>query len=233
MGSMGIGFGIAAIVVIAIIAAIAGFKMEQARRNALQALAESNGWKFDPSTRRGRPGDLALFDAFDRGRDREASNTIRGQVEIDGMACAIQLGDFQYDERNGSGEDSTPTTYRFSYAIITLPFSSPSMVIRREGMFDKFKAMFGFEDIDFESAEFSRKFHVSSEDKRFAYDLCDPRMIEYLLGAGLEKIEIAQGRICYVANNRWKPEQFSSELTRLEKFVEHIPRHVRATQEAG
>ena len=152
---------------------------------------------------------------------------------MDGLECVVQLGDFRYEKQDGTGDDSTTTTYRLSYAIVTLPFSSPSMLIRREGMFDKFKAMLGFEDIDFESAEFSRKFYVSSEDKRFAYDLCDPRMIEYLLGAGLPKIEIAQGRICHVGENRWEPEQFASELARLQGFVRHIPRHVRASQAAS
>ena len=51
----------------------------------------------------------------------------------------------------------------------------------REGLFSKLAQAVGYDDIDFESAEFSRKFCVRSKDKRFAYDVCHPRLMEYLL----------------------------------------------------
>ena len=34
----------------------------------------------------------------------------------------------------------------------------------------------------FESVEFSQSFRVATADRRFAYDICHPRVMEYLLG---------------------------------------------------
>ena len=39
----------------------------------------------------------------------------------------------------------------------------------------------GFDDIDFESNEFSKRYSVKSKDKKFAYDFCNAQMIDYLL----------------------------------------------------
>jgi hypothetical protein len=39
----------------------------------------------------------------------------------------------------------------------------------------------GYEDIDFDSVEFSDAFCVRSPDRKFAYDVCHPRMMTYLL----------------------------------------------------
>ena len=44
--------------------------------------------------------------------------------------------------------------------------------------------MFGYQDIKFESAEFSKTFCVRSPDKKFAYDVCNAKMMEYLLVKG-------------------------------------------------
>ena len=62
------------------------------------------------------------------------------------------------------------------------PFRNvPDLLIRPEGFFDKVAGAFGFDDIDFESEEFSRAFFVKSSDKRFAYDVLHPRMLELLM----------------------------------------------------
>lgn len=57
----------------------------------------------------------------------------------------------------------------------------PELLIFREGWFSKLAQWLGYADIDFESAEFSRKFIVRSPDKKFAYDVCHAKMMEYLL----------------------------------------------------
>jgi hypothetical protein len=41
--------------------------------------------------------------------------------------------------------------------------------------------VFGYGDIKFESAEFSKTFCLRTPDKKFAYDACNAKMIEYLL----------------------------------------------------
>ena len=75
----------------------------------------------------------------------------------------------------------------------------PQMTIGPESFGEKIATAFGVEDdIKFESAEFSRTFCVRSPDKKFAYDVCNAQMIEYLLANRDLHIEI-QGPVLVLA----------------------------------
>ena len=92
------------------------------------------------------------------------------------------MGDYHYQTTSSNGKQTTTHHHYFSYCLIELPYASlPDLRIRREGIFDSLAGAFGFDDIDFESAEFSKRFHVKSSDKRFAYDVVHPAMMEFLL----------------------------------------------------
>jgi len=100
-------------------------------------------------------------------------------------------------------------------------------LIRPEGVWDKLAAAFGFDDIDFESAEFSRKFLVKAGDKRFAYDVLHPRMMEFLLAEAPPMIDIEDGDLCLSdGRKRWTPEQFEAQLAFARRFAEQLPRHL-------
>ncbi len=88
---------------------------------------------------------------------------------------------------------------------------------------------FGFSDIDFESAEFSQKFYVQSRDKRFAYDLLHPNMLEFLLAASPPGVHIERGYLC-ISDGRstWGPAVFTSLLPWVTHFLELWPEHLSA-----
>src|SRR5208283_3583865 len=65
--------------------------------------------------------------------------------------------------------------------VVASPLIFKHLNIRPENILDKFTEAIGFDPIQFESAEFSRKFHVRCEDKKFAYDIIHARMIEFLM----------------------------------------------------
>ena len=115
-----------------------------------------------------------------------------------------------------------------------LPFGmTPDLLIRPEGLFDKIKGAFGFDDIDFESEEFSRRFHVKSSDRRFAYDVLHPRMMEFLLAVRPVMIDIERGRCCLSDGGRcWKPEGFASRIAFLREFFDRWPDHLTASLES-
>jgi hypothetical protein len=48
------------------------------------------------------------------------------------------------------------------------------------------------DDVELESAEFAKAFRVWSRDRKFAYDICHPRMMEYLLTRRDQRVEIAR-----------------------------------------
>jgi hypothetical protein len=221
--------------VLAVIGAAAyfGWKAEKKRREALAALAARLGWRFSPDYDRDHDDEYAHFEIFRRGHSRAAFNTLTGVVEIDGRAYPAKMGDFRYKVTRSTGKTTHTRTYRFSYLILHLPFADvPDLLIRHEGFFDKVAGVFGFDDIDFESAQFSRRFCVKSPDKKFAYDVIHPRMMEFLLAGNVPAVDIEYGRCCASdGRRRWTPEQFEPMIDWLKAFFDLWPDHVTASLE--
>ncbi|MHC4428421.1 MAG: hypothetical protein ACYS0D_07430, partial [Planctomycetota bacterium] len=143
--------------------AYVGWLIEKKRREALAGLADRLGWYFDPSRDRDHDEEYANFEIFRRGHSRAAYNTLRGTTELADRSCAVKMGDFLYRITTSTGKSTQTRTYRFSYLIVDMPWAGlPALLIRREHVFDKLAGAFGFDDIDFESAEFSRKYCVKS-----------------------------------------------------------------------
>lgn len=200
------------------------------RRRALEFLAAQRGWQFDPGPDRSHDDRYSHFAFFRQGRRRAAYNTMRGTLEIDGRSYRAQGGDYRYTVSHGKSS----TTYRTSYLIVHLPFVVvPELHVRREGFFDRVAGAFGFDDIDFESEEFSRRFHVKSGNRRFAYDVIHPKMMEFLLEVDPPVIAIARGQCCIAERKEWRPDQFQRTLWWVERFFGLWPEHLVRRLDGG
>lgn len=222
-------FFLVALVAVPVIAYF-NYHAQQKRRQALAALAAQLGWQFDPDKDRGHDDRYAQFAVFRRGDSRAAYNTMSGNLEVAGRSYPAQLGDFTY--KTGSGKNRS--THRVSYLIVHSPFlAAPSLLIRPEGMFDRLLGAVGFEDINFESAEFSRKFFVKSSDRRFAFDVVHPRMIEFLLATDPPVIDFEHGACCFTdGRSTWRVEDIPRYLAFASTFFENWPPHLVAHLEA-
>lgn len=210
-------------VVVALIAALyLSYVQAKKRRLALSGLARELGWSFN--SEKDRDLDGLRFGLFDRGRSRAAFNTLQGVMEIGGRRYQARMGDYTFTE--GSGKHQR--TYRLSYALITLPFPFvPDLDIRSENILDKVAGAIGFDDIDFESAEFSDKFHVKSPDKRFAYNVIHARMMEFLLKVEAPAIQIRDRDVLLTDGaGRWDTDAFRRKLWWAREFFELWPSHV-------
>jgi hypothetical protein len=203
------------------------------RREALAALAAQLGWRFDPSRDTSHDEEYAHFEIFRQGHSRTAYNTLTGTLEVAGRDWPAKAGDFLYKTTSSSGKSTTTHRHRFSYLIVHLPFARvPDLLIRREGLFDKLAGVFGFDDIDFESEEFSRRFCVKGPDKRFAYAVIHPRMMEFLLAEQPPALDIEHGRCC-IADGRqtWDADGFRARLDQARGFFGLWPEHLVADLE--
>ncbi len=222
--------GVAVVAVVGLIAYYAHLRAQN-RRDELSALAAEIGWRFSPTAVRSRDEMYAHLDIFRRGHSPKAYNTLMGSVEIDGAHCDGLMGDFKYKTTHTNSKGQTRTsTHRFSYLILDVPYAGvPDLLVRREGLFDKLAAIVGFDDIDFESAEFSRKFHVKSPDRKFAYAVITPEMMEFLLASDAPAVDIERGKCC-MSNGRskWQVPEFRQRLPWLIAFFDRWPEHVRA-----
>ena len=119
----------------------------------------------------------------------------------------------------------------FSFFILTLPAFFPDLTIRRENFFTKVAEVFGYQDIKFESAEFSKAFNVRSQDKKFAYDVCNAKMMEYLLANRDLSIEIENQVLALAFDTRLSVGQIEADLQRLVEIrvaPAGIPVHANA-----
>jgi hypothetical protein len=226
--------GIALVIVVGlVIAGIVAYLVhlhEKKRREALAALAGRLGFSFDPSKDASHDDRYRRFGVFRKGHSRAAYNTMRGPVEIDGATHGVVMGDFRYRVTRSNGKTTSTHTYRLSYLIVELGYAGvPDLTIRPEGVFDKIGQALGFDDIDFEDVEFSRKFVVTSGDRRFAYDVCHPLMIEWLKerASGFPAILVEDGALCLARDRkRWDPAEFEAQLGYAREFIDRWPDHV-------
>jgi hypothetical protein len=216
------------VLVLVIVGAYYSHLQQKQRREALGLLATDLGWRFSPAKDRSHDEEFAHYEIFRHGSSRYAYNTLVGSLQVAGKVCPAKMGDYHYTTTSSNGKTTTTHTHRFSYLILEMPYRRVSdLLIRREGMFDSIKNLFGFDDIDFESAEFSRRFFVKSSDKRFAYDVIHPGMMEFLLAGDPPTIDAEQGRCCLSDGSRtWTPEKFRATLAWVERFFELWPNHV-------
>lgn len=224
-------FGAVAVLMLSgiIFAMIVARKNARLRAEALAGLAAELGCTFNPETDPTHDDRYRRFGLFSKGHSRAAYNTVEGVVTFGRDPCGCRLGDYRYTVTSGSGKNRRSTTYRVSYLIVHLPYlNAPGLSIRREHVFDKLGSMLGFDDIDFESAEFSRTFHVSSTDKRFAYDVVTPSMMEFLLAEGeLWTLELDGGVLLLTrGGGRWDVGRFRSALSFVQGFMGRWPEHV-------
>jgi len=200
-------------------------RLETKRREALFLLGQSLGLAY-------RGGPDSSFDTYHThapfriGRHRRARNLLEGDTTIDGARYPVTLGDYEYTVREGKRDE----TRRFSFALFRLPWAAvPDLAIRHEHLGDKLLGAIGFDDIDFESEEFSRRFFVKSPDKRFAYAVVHPQMMEFLLDGPSPKILLHHGEcLVYVSERkRWAPEDFRRHFDWGRDFLGRWPEHLR------
>ena len=213
-----IGF-IALIVVLCVL----GYISARKRREAMATLAAKLGLCFDPNNNRDIAQRYCFLDKLRAGSNRYAFNILSGNYQ----GHDLTVFDYHYETYSTDSKGHRQTDhYYFSFFILHLPASFPELVIGREGFFSKIAQALGYDDIDFESYEFSRKFCVRSRDKKFAYDVCNARMIEYLLSNTDLTIEIESGALAISFGSRLSPEQIEPNLNRLITVRSLMPEYL-------
>lgn len=217
-GSGDSGFG-AVLVVVGIVvvvgALIIGAIMAAQRRKDLAAVAASLGIQYSAEDPFDLPDRHANMRAFDEGHSKRAYNTIYGKK--DGLDTIIT--DYQYTV--GSGKNSH--TYRRTYCLVTVDMQLPSLHIRPENFLDTIASWVGFDDIDFEFKEFNDAFYVRCDDKRAAYDIINPKMMEYLLQYRELNVEMLGNVILAHYGNTIDPNAFAGLISAVHGIARLLP----------
>jgi hypothetical protein len=211
----------AIIVVICIIGAIIwGIYAGKKRRDEMTLLAERLGLNFHHERDYHLADRYSFLDKLRQGSNQYAYNILSGRYRDHEIAAF----DFHYEtySRDSDGKRKTHH-HHFSFFILELEKYFPELTIAKEGLFSKIAQAVGYDDIDFESHEFSRNFVVRSKDKKFAYDFCNAQMIEYLLTDRDINLELDQNMLAIAYHRCLKVEEIRSHLDRLIDIRELMP----------
>mgnify|MGYP001236578089 CR=1 FL=1 len=138
---------------------------------------------------------------------------------------------FDYHCTTGRGKDKA--THRATIMLLQLERPFPGLALGPEGLLGGFAGLSGCGDIDFESIEFSRTFRVSCMDRKFAYDFCNPRMMELLLGHPQLQLEVARDWIAVHTDGLLAPQKMVKGLYLLQGIRERMPEYLFAQEDMG
>ena len=201
------------------------WRAEQKRKAALQAYAATQGWTYtgrdDSQTERdGRP--------FGTGSSRRAENVLSGSLD----GAPFTAFDYRYSTESGSGKNRRRQTHRYSVLCLALRAPLPRLEITQENVLHKIGGALGFDDIELESDDFNRRFRVTGEDRKLAYDVLHARTMEALLGRSDVAMRFQGAEVVCWRGGRMEPESLSSWAATPRLVVDAVPEFVWADRGA-
>jgi len=198
------------------------------RREELSRMATQLGLQYSKQDTFGLLG--LPFRLLSQGDGRGCENVLSGTWQD------IPLQEFDYwyyEESSDSKGNRTKTYYRFSCVVSQLPFAASHLTITRENLFSRMADHLGFEDINFESEDFNRRFQVTGKDRKFATDLLDARMMQWLLAEGQTWSYELSGPYLMCYHKRLRPLELTPLLGAMKAFRDHVPRVVYGLYGSG
>jgi hypothetical protein len=209
------------IVVIAIVVAggiIFGVYASAKRRKELAEWASKRQLDFVAAKDSRLNSRYPNFNCLNRGDSRYAYNIMTGAI-----AGRVFLGcDYHY----ATGSGKSRHHHNFSLVIVKSPVLLEPLFIRPENFLDKLAEFAGFDDIDFESAEFNKKFYVKAPNKKWAYDIISPRMMEFLIQSPVFSIQFDLLSVIVYRDRTFSTADFEAAVNLINGVFERIPEYV-------
>lgn len=203
--------------------AIYGYYQAEQRKKELAEWGAGLGLRFDASKDYSLDQRYHEFDCLLQGSARYGFNHLRGSYRD----WPLHAFDYHYEtySTDSKGRRTTHHHY-FSALVLLVDLPLRPLSIRPEGFFDKVAAFFGVEDINFESDEFSRTFHVKSPDRQWAYDVLHQATMEFLLHAPRFHVELGIRRAIAFRQSRFSVPDFHAALDLLEGILDRLPNYL-------
>ena len=160
------------------------------------------------------------FTLLHRGDGQGVENVVHGMwQEVD----VIAFDHWYYDESTNSNGTTSRSYHRFNCVLVPVEADCPRLAIERENLVTAIADALSFRDMQFESEAFNDAFNVRCEVPKFANDMIDARMMEWLLAAGSDHAYEALGNRVLVAGPRIDPTELPALLAVARGFVQHVP----------
>jgi hypothetical protein len=215
---------IAFLLVLVAIAAIGGliayfaYQAKKKRQAAFAALGTQLGLTYsvdDPYDTLDEP-----FQLFNRGDGRAVENVLAGTWE----SLGVRVFDYWYYEESTDSKGNTSRTYyRFDCVLTSVNVACARLSLEPENLFTRLADHLSFHDIEFESEDFNKTFNVKCDDKKFANDMVDARMMQWMLTLGKTFSFAVAGDRALATSKRLDPTQLPSLLGVMQQFIGHFP----------
>ncbi len=187
---------------------------EEQRRRDLAVLAKKLKLRFNPNSDFELAKNYSFLRWLRRGGISYAYNVFYGYH----LGFPVTVFDYTF----AAGQYN----YYWSAFVLEMKTNFPDMIISHEKMESRFAEELGLSHITFESAEFSHAFRVRSADKKFAFDVCHPKVMEYLLANQDLTIEIRGAALAVLFEDWLRPEKVEAILSRLIEIRKLLPEYL-------
>lgn len=216
------GIFIAGIVLVIVGLAAYGILAKIKRKKDLETWSRLKGLRFSQGQRRVEHR-WPQFTCLRQGDNRYAYNIMEG----DWSGRPLTAFDYHYETHSTDSKGRRQTSHHhFSAVVLDSGLPLRPLTIRPEGLFDKVAAAFGFDDIDFESAEFSRRFCVKSPDRKWAYDVLHARTIERLLSFPAFHVEFGPAEVIARRSGTFSVLDFTAAAEVVRHLLDGLPDYV-------
>jgi hypothetical protein len=213
-----IGFAVLVAVLI-----VFGWYFAAKRRKELEDWARARGYRFQPGNDYSFDERYAEFSCLKEGSERYAYNVIDG----DDAGRRFRAFDYHYETYSTDSKGHRTTNHHyFSAAVVTTDLPLRPLSIREEGFFDKVGAFLGFDDINFESAEFSAAFCVKASDRRWAYDVITQETMEFLLASPRFTLDFQGHHVLAYRGSTFAVQDFDAALEVIDGVLKRLPASV-------
>jgi hypothetical protein len=196
------------------------YQAKQRRKAGFIEMATQLGLTYSPVDSMGLLG--YPFALFQRGDGRGIENVLYG----DWQETHVIAFDYWYYDETSDGKSTSRTYHRFDCVIVPVEADCVRLEIGHETFFSKLAGALSFHDQQFESDAFNDAFKVSCDDAKFASDLIDARMMQWLLANGADYgFELIGNRVL-VAGPKVDPVALTALLGVGRGFVQHVPKVV-------
>ena len=209
---------VVAVAVVGGLVAYYSYQAKKKRHAAFAALGAQLGLTYsadDPFDTLAEP-----FALFRKGEGRGVENVLAGTWE----GLGVRVFDYwYYEESTDSKGNRSRTYYRFDCVLTSVNVACAQLTLEPENLLTRLADHLSFHDIEFESEDFNKMFNVKCDDKKFANDMVDARMIQWMLTLGKTFSFALAGDRALVACKRLDPAQLPSLLGVAQQFIGHFP----------
>ena len=197
-----------------VVLVIFAIRQQSALKRAWRAWALARNWGY-------RDKWPEMLDRYTKGVMNTGGSAVKG---FEGRFDGQHVAGFEYTYTTSTGKSSTTHHHRIS--MVRVPGAHfPALAISRENFFGKLLG----QDIEFEDAEFNRRWFVKGSQPRFAHDVIHPRLMQQLNSGELKdfmSLWFEGDSVLVATNGQVKPEFIDSHLRFLTDVVATVPRFV-------